>query len=105
VPGKQGEQISSPVLVVSSNCPAKQSVHDVLPSEAERPSAHDMHSEDPSTSDIVFAAHSVQLPLKVAPWRGFFFPAAHLLQSSKLDTPLAEEYLPGGHDLQESLEV
>jgi hypothetical protein len=38
------EHFFSPLYVVSSNCPAKQSVHDVLPSEAERPSAHEMHS-------------------------------------------------------------
>jgi hypothetical protein len=82
LPGEQGEQISSPVLVVSSNWPAKQSVHDVLPAAAKRPSAHGMHSEDPSSSDFVFAAQSVQLLLKLALLFEFFFPAAHLLHLS-----------------------
>jgi hypothetical protein len=98
------EQTSSPVPVVSSNCPAKQSVHFVLPFSAERPVAHEMQLEDPSTSDFVFAAHFVQLVLKVAPRCGFFFPAAHLLQSFKLDTPLADEYRPDGHALHEAPE-
>jgi hypothetical protein len=44
LPGEQVEHFFSLVFVVSSNWPAKQSVHDVLPATAERPSAHEMHS-------------------------------------------------------------
>jgi hypothetical protein len=76
------EHFFSPLFVVSSNCPAKQSVHEVLPSAAKRPVAHGMHSEDPSSSDFVFAAQSVQLLLKLALLFEFFFPAAHLLHLS-----------------------
>jgi hypothetical protein len=101
-PGEQSEQIVSPVPVVSSNCPAKQSLHEVLPSAAKRPVAHEMQAEDPSTSDFVCTAQSVQLLLKVAPWFGFFFPAAHLLQSSKRVTPFAEEYRPAMHLIHET---
>ena len=104
MPGEQGEQIFS-LFVVSSNWPAKQSVHEVLPAEAERPSAHEMHAEDPSSSDFVFAAQSVQLLLKLAPWFGFFFPAAHLLQSSGLVKPVADEYRPSGHPRQTVLDT
>jgi hypothetical protein len=56
-----------------------------------------MHADDPSYSDFVFAAQSIQSLLKLAPWFGFFFPAAHLLQLSTLDNPTAVEYVPDGH--------
>ena len=102
LPGEQVTQIFSPV--VSSNCPAKQSLHEVLPVSANRPVAHEMHPEDSSTSDIVFTAQSVQLLLKVAPLFGFFFPAAQLLQSSELVKPVADEYRPCGHPIQTLME-
>jgi hypothetical protein len=91
--------------VVFSYCPAKQSVHDVLPATAKRPVAQPSHSEDPATSDFVLARQFVQSTLKVEPLFGFFFPAAHLLQSFKLETALAEEYVPDGHALQATMEV
>jgi hypothetical protein len=75
-----------------------------LPWSACLPTPHDTHAEDPSSSDFVLTAQRVQFVLKVAPSCGFFFPAAHLLQSFKLDTPLAEEYLPDGHALHETSE-
>ena len=93
------------MLVAFSNCPAKQSEHELLPFLAKRPAAHEMHAEDPSTSDIVFAAQSVQLLLKVAPLFGFFFPAAQLLQSSELVKPVADEYRPCGHPMQTLMET
>ena len=93
------------MLVLSSNCPAKQSVHAVLPFLAKRPVAHEMHANDPSTSDFVSAAQSVQLLLKVAPLFGFFFPAAQLLQSSGLVKPVADEYRPSGHPMQTLMET
>jgi hypothetical protein len=61
-----------------------------------------MHAEEPSISDFVLAAQFVQFVLKVAPWCGFFLPAAHLLQSFTLETPLANEYVPDGHAAQAS---
>ena len=67
-------------------------MHDVLPATAERPSAHDMHSADPATSDFVLGPQSVQSVLKVEPLFGFFFPAAHLLHNALLETAVAEEY-------------
>ena len=80
-------------------------MHDVLPAKADRPSTHGMHSEDPSSSDFVFSAQSVQLLLKLAPLFGFFFPAAHLLHLSELINPVAEEYRPSGHPMQTVLET
>jgi hypothetical protein len=49
------------------------------------------------------AAQLGQFVLKVAPSCGFFFPAAHLLQSFTLVTPVAEEYVPDGHAAQAAL--
>jgi hypothetical protein len=50
-----------------------------------------MQKEDPVDFEKVLTAQTVQFVLKMAPWCGFFFPAAHLLQSFKRVTPLAEE--------------
>jgi len=56
-----------------------------------------LQEEDPVVFEKVLTAHSEQLILKVAPLFGFFFPAAHLLQSSKRVAPFAEEYRPAKH--------
>jgi hypothetical protein len=79
--------------------------HLALPSSAFLPTPQDTHSEDPSTSDFVLTAQSVQSLLEAELLFGFFFPAAHLLQSFKLETPLAEEYVPDGHVLQDSTDI
>ena len=85
------------------NVPAPQATHLALPLSACLPTPHDTHVEDPSPRDFVLTAQSVQFVLKVAPGRGFFFPAAHLLQSSTLLAPMADEYVPDGHSAQAAL--
>ena len=92
-------QISS-LLTPFLNLPGAQSEHLVLPFLEVRPRAHWSHSEDPSNSDVVLATQFVQSALKVEPLFGFFFPAAHLLQSVALTTPFADEYVPCGHASQ-----
>ena len=59
-----------------------------------------MQEEDPVAFEKVLAAQSVQFVLEVAPWCGFFFPAAQLLHSSGLVKPVADEYVPCGHPMQ-----
>jgi hypothetical protein len=73
-----------------------------LPVTAVLPEGQAPHKGDPVAFEKVLASHSVQLVLKVAPLLGFFFPAAHLLQSFTLETPLANEYVPDGHAAQAS---
>ena len=64
-----------------------------------------MQEEDPVAFEKVLAAQSVQFVLKVAPWCGFFFPAAQLLHLSELVNPVADEYRPSGHPMQTLLET
>ena len=84
------------------NVPDSQAWHLLLPGSEDLPASQFTHFEDPSSSDFVFAAQRVQFLLKLAPWCGFFFPAAHLLQSSERVTPLAEEYRPAMHLIHET---
>ena len=65
--------------------------HLALPSAAVSPAPQETHVEEPSSSDFVLLAQSVQLLLEAEPLFGFFFPAAHLLHSFTLETPLADE--------------
>jgi len=64
-----------------------------------------MQKEDPVDFEKVLTAQTVQFVLKMAPWCGFFFPAAHLLHSSGLVKPVADEYRPCGHPMQTLLET
>jgi hypothetical protein len=64
-----------------------------------------LQEEDPVAFEKVLAAQSVQFVLEVAPWCGFFFPAAQLLHSSGLVKPVADEYRPSGHPMQALLET
>jgi len=64
-----------------------------------------LQEEDPVAFEKVSISHSVQLVLEVAPWCGFFFPAAQLLHSSELVKPVADEYRPCGHPRQALLEA
>ena len=85
--------------------PASQGRHLALPASDNLPTSQFTHSEVPVAFAKVLTTHSVQLPLKVAPWCGLFFPAAHSLQSFRLIKPVADEYRPGGHPRQTLLET
>ena len=87
------------------NVPGSQTWHLLLPGSEDLPASQFTHFEDPSSSDLVFAAQRVQFVLKLAPWCGFFFPAAHLLHLSGLVKPVADEYRPSGHPMQALLET
>jgi hypothetical protein len=81
---------SDPVFFV----PFGHTAQRTLATTAVRPEKHALQKEDPVAFEKVLTAQSVQFVLKVAPECGFFFPTAHLLQSSERVTPFAEEYRP-----------
>jgi len=100
LPDEQLEQIFSPMAVVSLNCPAKQSLHDVLPSVAKRPAPQALHSLVLFlANEYVFAAQSLQVvalvsslysPLAqgthdVCSATDCAYPFGHRLQDFKLD--------------------
>ena len=112
VPGGQVVQIFSPVLVVSSYCPAKQSVHDVLPAKAKRPVPHEVHSVVLLLSvEAVSAWQSMQFAAPMtslySPWKqgmhdvcpalGWAYPSGHCAHASMFNAPV---YVPGGQVVQ-----
>jgi len=112
VPGGQLAQIFSPVFVVSSYCPAKQSVHDVLPAKAKRPVAHEVHSVVLLLSvEAVSAWQSLQVAAPVSslyspgkqgmhdvcPALGWAYPSGHGVHAFMFD---ASVYVPGGQVVQ-----
>jgi len=96
LPDEQLEQIFSPVDVVSSYCPAKQSVHDVLPSVAKRPLAHALHSVVLFlANEYVFTAQSLQVVALVS---SLYSPLTQGTQDVCIATDCA---YPFGHRLQD----
>jgi len=91
--------------------PALQALHTVAPSEDVAPEPQLSHTVDlPTIKLLVSAAHGTHFN-----WSSLLFvcmeylPAAHKLHPSLvpllLDTPVAEENLPAGHTLQDTMDV
>ena len=80
----------SPTLIF----PFPQEEQIVLLGKEFRPDGHGKQYDDPDVAAYVLLPQSVQAVLFTEPLLGLILPAAHLLQSSKLFTPLAEENLP-----------
>ena len=86
------------------------------------PEGHATQTVDPGVADVgpIQLSHKVVLPsilLNVSflqslqlftpglPFCSVYFPGAHLLHSSKSDSPTTDEYVPGGHARQTVFEM